>query len=67
LVKAGYTYAMPSGKMKRKDLEKLRDFSQLERPKKATGHTVTRAAKVHKNEREYDRKRDKKVKADDLE
>jgi hypothetical protein len=58
---------MPSGKIKPKDLEKLRDIGKLERPKVAKGHTVTRAARVHKNEREYDRKRDKKVKPDDLE
>jgi hypothetical protein len=58
---------MPSGKIKPKDLEKLRDTNKLERPKVGKGHTVTRAARVHKNEREYDRKRDKKVKPDDLE
>jgi hypothetical protein len=58
---------MPSGKIKPKDLEKLRDIGKQERPKKATGHTVTRVAKVHKNERDYDRKRDKKVKTHELE
>jgi hypothetical protein len=58
---------MPSGKIKPKDLEKLRDVGKQGRPKKATGHTVTRAAKVHKNERDYDRKRDKKVKVNELE
>jgi hypothetical protein len=58
---------MPSGKIKPKDLAKLRVPGKLERPKKAVGHTVTRAARVHKNEHEYDRKRDKRVKPDDLE
>lgn len=62
-----YNAPMPSGKIKPKDLEKLRQPIPVERPKKAIGHTVTRAAKVMKNEREYDRKRDKHVKKDDLE
>jgi hypothetical protein len=59
--------SMLSGKIKAKDLEKLRQPLPVERPKKALGHTITRAAKVMKNEREYDRKRDKHVKKEDLE
>jgi hypothetical protein len=62
-----YNAPMPSGKIKAKDLEKLRQPPPVERPKKAVGHTVTRAARVIKNEREYDRKRDKRVKKEDLE
>jgi hypothetical protein len=62
-----YNAPMPSGKIKAKDLEKLRQPPPVERPKKAVGHTITRAAKVMKNEREYDRKRDKRVKKEEVE
>ena len=58
---------MPSGKIKAKDLEKLRVKTPLEPLKKARGHTVTRAQIVIKSERDYDRKRDKRVKPSDLE
>ena len=58
---------MPSGKIKAKDLEKLRVKTPLEPLKKARGHTVTRAQIVIKSEHDYDRKRDKRVKPSDLE
>ena len=58
---------MPSGKIKAKDLAKLRVKTPLEPPKKARGHTVTRAQIVIKSERDYDRKRDKRVTDKDLE
>lgn len=57
---------MPSGKIKAKDLGKLRT-SPLEPLKKVRGHTVTRAQIVIKSERDYDRKRDKRVTDKDLE
>ena len=58
---------MPSGKIKSKDLEKLRVKTPLEPPKKVRGHTVTRAQIVIKSQRDYDRKRDKRVTDKDLE
>jgi hypothetical protein len=57
---------MPRGKVKKADLEKLR-VTLPKVVKVAKGHTVTRAQRVMKNERDYDRKRDKRVKDSDLE
>jgi hypothetical protein len=57
---------MPRGKIKKEDLEKLR-VTLPKTVKPAKGHTVTRATRTMKNERDYDRKRDKRVKDTDLE
>ena len=56
-VLSSYPEPMPRQKLKRADLEKITDFTGLEKPKKATGHEKKRTAQVHKNKRVYERKK----------
>jgi hypothetical protein len=59
---------MAQQRAKTKDIEKLKEVLNDTKPKKvARGHTVSKPVQTHDNERRYDRKRDKRVKREDLE
>jgi hypothetical protein len=59
---------MAQQRAKTKDIEKLKTGLSDAKPKKvARGHTVSKPVQTHDNERRYDRKRDKRVKPQDLE
>ena len=59
---------MARQRIKPKELQALREgLNAQPKPRVAKGHTVSKAARVHDNERKYQRGRDKRVKTEDLE
>ena len=61
-------WLMARQRIKPKELEALREALKPKKTGKvAQGHTVTKPAQTHENERKYQRKRDKRVKSEELE
>ncbi len=59
---------MARQRIKLKELERLKEGLKTAKPPKvARGHTVSKTVQTHDNQHRYDRKRDKRVKSQDLE